>query len=109
MTDVVVACSDLMTASRFESSDARVQRCSTEDRALEAVVASPGCTCVIDLLAFPDLAERLHEMRKTGPPARILGFAPHVHEELLEAARQWCDSVYPRGAMVKNFARIVGG
>lgn len=95
-----------MTASRLQLEAGDLRRCSTAERALDALRAAPGAVLVVDLTAFPDLASRVRE--EFPGAGRIVGFAPHVRTDLLDAARQWCDDVVPRGSMVKHFARHAG-
>jgi len=105
---VLLACRDLMTASRLEPHPVlRVRRLSSEDRVREAVAeADEPFVVVIDLSAFPDLPSRLREQNPRGL-AGVVAFAPHVQEELLEAARGDADVVAPRGAVVKALERHV--
>ena len=67
---------------------------------------APAGLCLIDLMALPDLPRQLREDGRF-PRLPIVGFAPHVHVELLEAAREWCDESLPRGAVVSGFERLV--
>lgn len=111
VTIVVLACRDLMTASRLEGSDGLdVRRASSADRAIELALdaaAGPGtATVVVDLTAFPELPERLHGVEFAVRPA-IVAFAPHVQEHLLDEAREHADVVVPRGAVVKSLATHV--
>lgn len=102
---VVLACADLMTASRLDAVpglDVRTARTAT--RALELVAAAGGdAVLVVDLATVGELGELLGG-DDAPEVAGIVAFAPHVQVERLEAARAWADVVAPRGATVRALA-----
>lgn len=104
MNPVVLACSDLMTASRFGDPRVELISCRNAQSAHAAVAAHAGALVLVDLQSMPDLAQ---ELRDAGHAGTIVGFAPHVQVELLEAAEPWCDQTLPRGAAIKRFERLV--
>jgi len=106
MTDVVLACSDLMTTSRFAAVGVRVRRCSTAERVALAIAEAPDAMVLVDLTAFAELMPRLRA--DFGARGRIVAFAPHVQVDLLDGARPWADEVLPRGSAMKRFSRLTG-
>lgn len=105
MTVAVLACADLMTASRMGAEGVELVRCSTEARVLEALAINPGAVVVVDLQGFAGLPARLRELGVD--VAGIVAFAPHVQEAALEAARPYADVVAPRGAAVSKLGRLI--
>jgi hypothetical protein len=95
-----------MTSSRIEvAGGGAVASCSTADRAIDALRAiGPTAHLVVDLTAFPELPASIRS--QSLPCASIVGFAPHVREELLEAAAATCDEVLARGAVARYVERL---
>jgi hypothetical protein len=75
----------------------------------EALVAAvgPGTLLVILELEAPGSVEVVAAVREKAPGARVVGFAPHVLEERLAAAREAGAEVLPRGAFVKRLPELV--
>lgn len=104
MIPVVLACTDLMTSSRLElAAGLAVKLARTEGAVRTALAERPDATLVVDLAAFPDLVERLAADAEL-PAGGCVAFAPHVHEDLLEAARAHAQVVAPRGATMRALA-----
>ena len=98
---VLLACRDLMTASRLEGAVGfDVRRLGSEAKLLAALRDDPAAVVVIDLTAFPQLPATLAD-GDAPRAAAVIAFAPHVQEELLDQARSHVDLALPRGAVVK--------
>jgi hypothetical protein len=100
-----LACTDLLTASRFvDEPGLSVRTLRSQGPADAAAAALPG-VWLVDLSAFPNLPRVLRELH--GEATWTIGFAPHVAEAVLEAGRQWCDVVVVRGAVVRSYGSLV--
>ena len=107
MHRVLLACRDLMTSSRLELAEGvDVTTFGSADRLLEALADAPDAVVVVDLTGFADLPPRL---RAADAPqhAGIVAFAPHIHEDVLDAARRDADLVAPRGAVANGLRALV--
>lgn len=108
MEMILVACADLMTASRFSANSYAVMVCRSEARLLENLGGTEDSTIayvLVDLAGFADLPRKIRDFAGENAP-RIVGFAPHVREDLLGAGREVCDEVVVRGAAVKRFPEL---
>ncbi|MCB0878398.1 MAG: hypothetical protein KDC46_05390 [Thermoleophilia bacterium] len=107
MTLVLLACKDLMTVSRLElAGGVDVRRFSDDDQLLAAIADAPDAVIVVDLTAAPHLPAKVRSS-DLGTDVAMLAFAPHVQEELMDAAREFADLVVPRGSVMKGFDRQV--
>lgn len=103
-TPVLLACRDLMTASRLELAEGvDVRRFGDLDSLLQAVLERPDAVVVVDLTAFAEAPGAIRG-GVGGDRVAIVAFAPHVHDELLDVAREHADLVVPRGAVMKSLA-----
>jgi hypothetical protein len=104
--ETILACSDLMTSSRIElQSGVPLRRIARRDAVVEALREAPAVAVVVDLTAFPDLPA---DLRNRGHEGAIIGFAPHVRTDLIEAAAPHCNQVLPRGAVARKLAQVLG-
>jgi DNA-binding NarL/FixJ family response regulator len=102
--DAIILSPDLATSSRVEGAAARVGvSCGTAwsvDMLIEKAKADAPSLIILDLSTPGIEPEKLVPLLGDLPtaPRRIVAFGPHVHEELLEAARRaGCDEVMSRG------------
>lgn len=104
-----VLCPDIMTASRFVSTDeVEVLHARTLAAAQRLAQASErpshARVWLVDGSAF---AQQIPELRTMVGRDPIVGFAPHVAEQLLKELSATCDRVVVRGAAVKSYPTLV--
>ena len=100
MTRVVALVPDLMDRSRLGAVEAEITFASSP-AALAAAAA--GADVVVVDLSRPGALDAVR-----GLDARIIGFAPHVERELLEAAAEaGCDEVLPRSAFFRRVGELL--
>jgi CheY-like chemotaxis protein len=111
---VVLLSGDLMGASRIEGAARMVgvdyQMVGSADAAIDCCAAKPVALVMVDLatagMDVAALVERL-QGRSSNVPA-IVAYGPHVHEAVLEAAKQaGCDQVLSRGQFMSQAAAII--
>lgn len=101
-----LACSDLMTASRFDG-DPSIKTVPARNAAAIARISEAPDPPRIWLVDLSEFAEDIPSIRTLVPNSYIIGFAPHVKVDLLEQGRSSCDKVLARGAVVRSFGTIV--
>ena len=104
MASALVLCADIMTASRFSAPGHEVTVARSMEQARARLRASPVAVLVIDLTAFPAGAG---DLRESAGGATVVGFAPHVREDLLGPAAETCDVVLPRGAVARRLPHLL--
>ena len=90
----------------------RLTVCMSTEQLIEKVAQEPAGGVILDLetpkLDIREVVSRLRENHH--PPARVIAFGPHVHESLLESAKQaGCDLVLSRGQFHRQMIEILGG
>ncbi len=112
--NVLLITADLMTSSKVSGTCAAVGvTLSTAADVASAERASSGTRfdlAILDLATRGlDVGAAVVRLRAIDcPPARIIAFGPHVHEQLLQAARDaGCDAVYARGEFYARLGTIL--
>lgn len=102
---VVALVRDLMFASRVRGAAPKAVVAQSRERLLESV--GPRTALVIVELEAPGALEALRGVRERFAGVRVVAFAPHVMEDVLESAREAGAEVLPRGAFVKRLPELV--
>jgi DNA-binding NarL/FixJ family response regulator len=99
---------DLMFAARIRGSAPGAATAQSLAK-LRDVVGDDTRLVLIDLQAKEGV-EAVEGVRERAPGARVVAFAPHVAEDLLDAARAaGADLVLVRGAFVRALPELVAG
>ena len=103
---ILAVVDDLLFRSKLEAVAAALQRPIaywTGREALTVPAPGPPSLILIDLsLAGAELPAMIQTARRLAPTARVVGFGPHVADDLLERARTaGCDRVVPRSALLR--------
>ena len=110
----MLLCSDLATTSRLTAAATRqgiaLGVAFSVDALLDKAAAQPTTLVILDLslagLVAADVLARLRSLPT--PPAAVIAFGPHVHENLLAAARAaGCDRVFSRGQLLGRAEEIL--
>lgn len=102
---IVALVRDLMFGSRVRGAAPEAVLVQKSEALLAAV--AQGTALVILELEASGSVEIIAAIRAKAPGARVVGFAPHVLEERLAAAREAGAEVLPRGAFVKRLPELV--
>ena len=101
MTRVVAFIGDLMDRSRIETSIPEVEFASSVEEAVAARIV------VVDLQHH---ADKVPELRRAAPDARLVCFGPHVDAaSAAEAWRAGADEVLPRSRFFHDPCRALEG
>lgn len=113
---ILVVTADLMTSSKIHGAAARI---NSDALIVIAAAYRPASGSKseedFDLVIFDlttsglDVAKAIERLRDLNePPKRIIAFGPHVHEQLLQKARDaGCDAVYARGQFYARLDEIL--
>lgn len=104
---VVALVRDLMFGARVRGAAPEAVIVQRGDRLAEAV--GEGTRLVIVELEGAGALEAIAAARERARGARVVGFAPHVREDMLESARAAGAEVLSRGAFVKQLPDLVAG
>lgn len=105
---IIVACADLMTGTNIAASSQHAPIVMRSDVDVVTAVVERGAqiaAVVIDLQTMGDLAQQLRE--SCDYHGVIIGFAPHVQVDLLQAARPYVTKLLARGAVIQRFDQVV--
>ena len=117
MSELVLAwAADLMAAARIrgagEAAGITVRLVRGAEDLLSAAATESPRLIVVDLEARGDPAAAIARLKGDGATAAIpvLAYAPHVREAAMAAARAaGAERVLPRGAFVRDLARLLAG
>jgi len=108
--DVLILCQDLLFSSQLHGAVQRAGRqgrtCLSLSGCLKQLAENSVAVVIIDL-ETPDLD--LPVLRDAiGPKCRLIGYAPHVREDLLQSAQAaGCDVVLTRGQAARNMEQFL--
>jgi len=108
--NVLILSKDLLFSSQLHGAVQRAGRqgrtCLSQPGCLQQLEAAQAEYIIIDL-AMPDL--NLAEVRvAAGPDCQLIGYAPHVREDLLAMAQQaGCDTILTRGQAAKMIEKLL--
>lgn len=102
MTAVALV-ADLMDRSRFTGAEL-----VAEPAALAGRVAEADCHVVIVDLTLDGALVAVTRVRDSGSSATVVGYAPHVRDDLLEAGRAaGCDETVPRSVLFHRLGDLL--
>jgi DNA-binding NarL/FixJ family response regulator len=107
---VLVAVSDLLFGSKIDAA-ARVAGVEVvrapRDAPLADAVHDLAPAAVLADLGRDGMVEALASLRRAHPDVRVLGFAGHLREDLLSAARAAGVAVFTRGELSARLAQVL--
>jgi CheY-like chemotaxis protein len=110
----LLLCRDLMAISSISGAARGAgQQLRTVNSAQELLeAAKPADVVLLDLGTLTDPAEIkrvITALKQQSPPPRVVAFGPHVHEHLLQQAREaGADAVLARGQFLNQIGRWLG-
>ena len=105
--EIIVLTDELMLASRFETSGVQLRVERDPEAVLDRCRAGDPVLVVVDLDRFTTIAQQVREaLVAGGVDGYILGFAPHVRADLIRQARDVCDTVVARGAVIRRLQAL---
>ena len=108
--DVLILCKELLFSSQIHGAVQRAGRqgrtCLSSSGCLQQLAAGPIAWVIIDL-ETPEL-DLAALQQAAGPECRLIGYAPHVREELMQQAQAaGCHAVLTRGQAVRSVERLL--